>query len=100
MTLHTFNQLSDEEQLAYVYREGTYIARRWDDVHQAVLLYRVPAGFSVALFPEAADLLVRHRVHLPVRLNSNVNDYLKEIAAELKLSFPDLIFKDARSTFS
>lgn len=60
----------------------------------------MPASFSVALFPEAADLLVRHRGHLPVRLNSNVNDYLKEIAVELKLSFPDLTFKDARSTFS
>ena len=55
MPLDTLNLLFEEVQLAPVYREGTYIARRWDDVHQAVLLYRVPAGFSVALFPEVAD---------------------------------------------
>ena len=34
-------------QLVYVHRKGTYIARRWDDVHQAVMLYQVPAGFFV-----------------------------------------------------
>ena len=33
MTIHDFNQLSDEVQLAYVYWAGFYIARRWDDVH-------------------------------------------------------------------
>jgi hypothetical protein len=49
MTLNTFNLLSEEVQLAYVYREGTYIARRWDDVHQAVLLYQLPGGFFVEL---------------------------------------------------
>jgi hypothetical protein len=47
MTFHDFSQLTEEEQQAYVYRVGTYIARRWDDVHQAVMLYQVPAGFFV-----------------------------------------------------
>ncbi|MDO7851366.1 hypothetical protein [Hymenobacter convexus] len=47
MTIENFNHLSDEVQLAYVYNQGTYIARRWDDVHQAVMLYQVPAGFFV-----------------------------------------------------
>lgn len=47
MTLHTFNMLSEEVQLAYVYREGTYIARRWDDIHQAVMLYQLPGGLFV-----------------------------------------------------
>ena len=36
MTIHDFTQLSDEVQQAYIYREGTSIARHWDDVHQAV----------------------------------------------------------------
>ena len=45
MTLYLFNQLSDEMQLAYVYREGTYLAQRWDDFDLAVNLYQVPAGF-------------------------------------------------------
>jgi hypothetical protein len=47
MTLHDFNQLSDEVQLAYVYREGTYLAQRWDNFHLAVNLYQVPDGFFV-----------------------------------------------------
>jgi hypothetical protein len=34
MTLHDFNQLSDAVQQAYVYRVGTYLARRWADFHQ------------------------------------------------------------------
>ena len=33
MTILDFNQLSHEVQLAYTYRAGTYVARRWDDVH-------------------------------------------------------------------
>lgn len=49
MNLDTFNQLSDEEQLALVYDQGTYIARRWDDMHQAVQLYRLPDGLFVEL---------------------------------------------------
>ena len=47
MTLHEFNLLSEEVQLAYVYRVGTYIARHWDDAHPAVLFYQVLAGFFV-----------------------------------------------------
>ncbi|MBO2010856.1 hypothetical protein [Hymenobacter negativus] len=49
MTLHDFNQLSDEVQLAYLFQRGTYLARRWDDFHQAVQLYQVPSGFFVEL---------------------------------------------------
>jgi hypothetical protein len=47
MTLDDFNQLSDEVLQVYVYRVGTYLARRWDDFHLAVNLYQVPAGFFV-----------------------------------------------------
>ena len=45
MTLHDFSLLSDEVQLAYIHREGTYLARRWDDFHRAVNLYQMPGGF-------------------------------------------------------
>ena len=45
MTLHAFNLLSHEVQLAYTLQQGIYLARRWDDVHQAVLLYQLPAFF-------------------------------------------------------
>jgi hypothetical protein len=36
-------------QRACVYREGTCIAGRWDDLHQHVILYRLPGGFVVEL---------------------------------------------------
>ena len=49
MTTRNFNLLPEKVQLAYVYRRGTYIARRWDDVHQAVLLYQLPGGLFVEL---------------------------------------------------
>ena len=45
MTFDQFTQLSEKVQLVYVFRQGTYIARRWDDIHQAVQLYRLPEGF-------------------------------------------------------
>ena len=47
MNLTLFNHLSEVVQLAYVYREGNYLARRWDDVHQAVILYQLPSDFFV-----------------------------------------------------
>ncbi|GAB3877207.1 hypothetical protein GCM10028824_36760 [Hymenobacter segetis] len=47
MTIHDFNHLSAEVQLANVFQRGTYLARRWDDFHQAVNLYRMPSGFFV-----------------------------------------------------
>lgn len=49
MTLHDFRSLSAEVQLAYVYRVGTYLARRWDDFHRAALLYQMPEPFFVEL---------------------------------------------------
>jgi hypothetical protein len=33
MTLDDFTSLSEEVQLAYIYIQGTYTTRRWDDVH-------------------------------------------------------------------
>ena len=47
MTLYEFNQLPYARQLAHVFAEGSYIARRWDDVHQAVKLYQLSGGFFV-----------------------------------------------------
>lgn len=61
---------------------------------------RKAEGFSVQLFDEAAGILARRRGRLPVRLNANVNRFLKHIAQELALGLPDLTFKDARSTFA
>ena len=49
MTLHQFNALTEESQLAAVYATGTYVARRWQEVYEAVLLYEMPGRFFVKL---------------------------------------------------
>ena len=49
MSLAHFNTLPDEQQLALVYAEGAYVATRWQEVFEAVLLYQVPGGFFVEL---------------------------------------------------
>ncbi|GAA4035122.1 hypothetical protein GCM10022409_19640 [Hymenobacter glaciei] len=49
VTLHPFTLLAGEVQPAFVYREGTYIAWGWDDLHQAVMLYQLPDGLFVEL---------------------------------------------------
>lgn len=49
MTLNQFNALPEDRQLAAVYATGTYLARRWQEVYEAVLLYEMPGGFFVEL---------------------------------------------------
>jgi hypothetical protein len=60
LTLHLFNLLSEEAQLACVYQTGTYIARRWDGVHQAVMPNQLPAGFFVELNYDMTQNEVMH----------------------------------------
>ena len=49
MTLTQFNALPEDRQLAAVYATGTYLARRWQEVYEAVLLYELPGRFFVEL---------------------------------------------------
>jgi hypothetical protein len=49
MTFDQFNVLTYEQQLALVYAEGGYMATRWQDVYEAVLLYQMPGQFFVEL---------------------------------------------------
>ena len=49
MTLNRFNALPEDRQLAAVYVTGTYVARRWQQVYEAVLLYQMPGRFFVEL---------------------------------------------------
>ncbi|MBH8567311.1 hypothetical protein KB206_00330 [Microvirga sp. STS02] len=49
MYLAQFNALTDEQQLALVYAEGAYVATRWQEVYEAVLLYQLPGGFFAEL---------------------------------------------------
>jgi hypothetical protein len=60
---------------------------------------RKPQGFSVPLFDEAADLLVKWRGKLPVVTNQSVNFLLHLVEERLGLSQP-LTTKLARATFS
>lgn len=49
MNFADFNQQPYETQLALVHGTGTYIARRWQEVDEAVLLYQLPTHFFVEL---------------------------------------------------
>ena len=42
MTLAQFSALPEEQQLTLVYAEGAYVATRWQEVYEAVLLYQLP----------------------------------------------------------
>jgi hypothetical protein len=65
------------------------------------MLTRSQLGFWVPLFEYALFLYEKkYAGQLPTRERSHVAKTLKIIAADLKLSLPDLKHKDARSTFS
>lgn len=49
MTLNQFTALPAECQLSALYATGIYVARRWHEVYEAVLLYQMPDRFFVEL---------------------------------------------------
>lgn len=49
MTLDEFRALSEHDQTAVVYAAGTFVAQRWEEVDEAVLLYRMPGDFFAEL---------------------------------------------------
>jgi hypothetical protein len=49
MTFDQFKALPYGEQLAAVYEAGQYLATRWQEVNEAVLLYQLPGRFFVEL---------------------------------------------------
>jgi hypothetical protein len=46
MTLHEFNALSYERQLAAIFDTGTFLARRWEE-EDGINLYHLPGGVFV-----------------------------------------------------
>ena len=82
MTFYQFKQLPYETQLATVYAEGTYIARRWDDVHQAVMLYQLPGGLFAELNYDVNDSKVTHLFAFEA---GSEDDRLPDYAAFVKL---------------
>ncbi|MBO2012941.1 T9SS type A sorting domain-containing protein [Hymenobacter negativus] len=65
MALHTFNLLSDEVQLAYVYREGTYLARRWNDLGVATDNAGVSVSLSRTTNGVSTDIVLVHQTLAP-----------------------------------
>lgn len=49
MTLNEFHALAEQDQLAAVYAMGAYVATRWQEVYEDVLLYQMPGGLFVEL---------------------------------------------------
>ena len=49
MTIDEFRALSEQDQTAAVYAAGTFVARRWQEVDEAVLLYGMPGDFFAEL---------------------------------------------------
>jgi hypothetical protein len=49
VTLYLFKLLSPEEQLRYVLKRGTFLARRWEE-EDGINLYHLPGDFFVEIF--------------------------------------------------
>ena len=49
MTIDEFRTLSEQNQLGVVYAAGAFVARRWQEVDEAVLLYSMPSHFFAEL---------------------------------------------------
>lgn len=88
MTLYQFRALPDEAQLATVHATGSSIARRWDDVHQAVLLYQLPGGLFVEL---NYDVEHNEITHLFAFEAGSEDDRLEDYAMFVKL--PDWLLE-------
>ena len=82
MTLAQFNALPDEQQLALVYAEGAYVATRWQEVYEAVLLYQLPGHLFVELTYDTETNEVQYL--FPFEAGSE-NDRLADYAMFVKL---------------
>ncbi|MBH8558961.1 hypothetical protein [Hymenobacter negativus] len=82
MALAQFNALPYEQQLALVYAEGAYIATRWQEVYEAVLLYQLPSGFFAELTYDTETNEVQYLVAFEA---GGENDRLPDYAMFVKL---------------
>jgi len=81
MTLDAFQALPEPDQLAAVYAAGTFVARRWQEADEAVLLYRMPGGF----FAELTYDTTRHQVLYPGSFGDDEPDKLEDYALFVRL---------------
>lgn len=81
MTLQEFQALSEPDQRAAVYAAGTFVARRWQEVDEAVLLYQMPSGF----FAELTCNTTRQQVLYPGSFGADELDKLEDYALFVRL---------------
>ena len=81
MTLDEFQALSEPDQLAAVYAAGTFVSRRWQEVDEAVLLYRMPGDFFAELTYNTAHRQVRY----PDSFGDDEPDKLEDYAMFVRL---------------
>ena len=81
MTLDEFRVLSEPDQLTAGYAAGTFVARRWQEVDEAMLLYQMPGGF----FAELTYHTTRQQVRCPGRFGADEPDRLEDYAWFVRL---------------
>ena len=79
--LDKFQVLSEQDQLPAVYAAGTFVARRWQQVDEAVRLYRMPGGF----FAELTYHTTRRQVLYPGSFEDDEPDKLEDYALFVRL---------------
>ena len=67
MTLYEFTALSSDQQLATVWEQGQYLARR-HEAHQRVGLYNFGTFFVEVFYDPAINEFVRHRAFVTEKL--------------------------------
>ena len=81
MTRDAFQVLFEPDQVAAVYAAGTFVARRWQQVDEAVRLYRMPGGF----FAELPYHTTRRQVLYPGSFGDDEPDKLEDYALFVRL---------------
>ena len=81
MTLAEFRALSEEDQTAAVYAAGTLVGQRWQQVDEAVLLYRMPGDF----FAELTYNTAHRQVLYPDSFGDDEPDKLEDYALFVRL---------------
>lgn len=81
MTFEEFQTLPEESQMAAVFANGTFVATRWQEEHEAVQLYKMPSGFFAELTYNTTD----NEVLYPGSFDANDPDRLEDYAMFVRL---------------
>ncbi|MBF9239786.1 hypothetical protein I2I05_20500 [Hymenobacter sp. BT683] len=70
-----FHALSEEDQIAAVVAHGRYLARRWQEVDEAVHLYQMPSGFFAELTYNTTRNQILYAEHFGPEEAEKLTDY-------------------------